>query len=124
MPAPNESFSSIDEYIRAAPESVRETLEAVRRTVRLAAPEAEEVMSYRMPAFKLHGHALVYFAAFRHHIGLYPPAPDALKEEVARYEGPKGNLRFPLDEAIPLGLVRRITQARAREIRAERARKK
>jgi len=80
------------------------------------APEAEETISYRMPAFKLRGRVLVYFAAFRRHIGLYPPAPREFKNEVSKYEGPKGNLKFPIDEPIPYDLVTRIVLFRKKVI--------
>ena len=81
-----------------------------------AAPNAQETISYRIPAFKLNG-VLVYFAAFKKHIGLYPPiSGDArLEKAVARYAGEKGNLRFPLDEPIPYGLIERITKLRVRQ---------
>lgn len=103
---------SIDEYIAAAPEEVRPTLESIRATVRKAAPNAEERISYRMPAFFQDG-ALVYFAAFKSHIGLYPPVRDeALRPLVGGFAGPKGNLKFPLSGPIPLGLIRRIVTAR------------
>jgi uncharacterized protein YdhG (YjbR/CyaY superfamily) len=103
---------SIDEYIAAVPEEVRPILESVRATVRKAAPNAEERISYRMPAFFQDG-ALVYFAAFKSHIGLYPPVRDeALLHLVEKFAGPTGNLKFPLSDPIPLGLIERIVAAR------------
>ena len=106
---------SIDEYIAAAPEKVRPILESIRATVRKAAPNAEERISYRMPAFFQDG-ALVYFAAFKSHIGLYPPVRDeALLPLVEKFAGPKGNLKFPLSDPIPLGLIKRIVTARIKE---------
>ncbi len=112
---------SIDEYIAAAPEDVRPILESIRATVSEAVPNAEERISYRMPAFFLDG-ALVYFAAFKNHIGLYPPIHDeALVPLVAKYSGPKGNLRFPLTEPIPLGLIKRIVEARMKENQMHKA---
>src|SRR5262245_35106287 len=94
-PAP----TTIDEYIAATAPGVRATLRKIRQTIRRAAPGAEEVISYRMPAFRLDG-MLVYFAAFRQHIGFYPPVRGnaALVKAASRYAGEKGNLRFPLDE--------------------------
>jgi uncharacterized protein YdhG (YjbR/CyaY superfamily) len=110
-PAPR----TIDEYIAAAPAEVRAVLQAVRATIRSAAPTAVERISYRMPAFFLDG-ALVYFAAFKQHIGLYPPVRDAaLRAELARYAGAKGNLRFPLSEPMPHALIRRVVLARISE---------
>ena len=109
-------FETMDEYIKAFPKDVQSVLEKIRQSVRKAAPEAEETISYRMPAFKLKGRVLVYFAAFRRHIGLYPPAPREFKNEVSKYEGPKGNLKFPTDEPIPYDLVTRIVLFRKKVI--------
>ena len=110
-----------DEYIEAFPPRVRFILERIRRTVRAAVPEAAEVISYRMPAFKLHG-ILVYFAAFKNHIGLYPPVrgDPKLVKEVAPYAGQKGNLRFPLDEPIPYQLIKQIVLHRKEQNLAKR----
>lgn len=115
MPGPL-APTSIEEYIASSPPEVRPILEQIRATVRKAAPQAEERISYRMPAFFQNG-VLIYFAAFKNHIGLYPPVPgdDALMEETARYRGEKGNLRLPLDEPIPLDLIRRIVEFRLEE---------
>ena len=116
--------TNVDEYIATFPPTVRAILRKVRRTVRTAAPEAREIISYRMPALRQHG-VLVYFAAFKKHIGFFPPIRgDAkLEKAVARYAGPKGNLRFSFDEPIPYGLIRRLTQLRARQDRAHAASK-
>jgi uncharacterized protein YdhG (YjbR/CyaY superfamily) len=116
---------NVDEYIAAFPAAVRAILRKVRRTVRAAAPDASEVISYRMPALKQHG-ILVYFAAFKQHIGLFPPIKgDAkLAKAAARYAGPKGNLRFPFDEPIPYALIKRLTQLHARQDRAAAAAKR
>jgi len=109
---------SVDAYIESSRPGVRPILEAIRATVRKAAPTAEERISYRMPAFFLGG-VLVYFAAFKKHIGLYPPVRDkSLKPLVAKYAGPKGNLQFPLSEPIPLALISKIVKARVKELRA------
>lgn len=118
MPKPLDSPASFDDYVAAFPPAVRTILRKVRGTIRTAAPAAEERISYRMPAFFLDG-ALVYFAAFKGHIGLYPPVRDAaLRRATAAYAGPKGNLRFPLDAAIPYALIARIVKARIEENRA------
>lgn len=108
--------STVDEYIAAFPKDVQTILRKVRATVRAAAPGAREVISYRIPALKQNG-TLIYFAAFKHHIGFFPPIKgDArLEKAAARYAGPKGNLRFPLDEPIPYGLITRLTKLRARQ---------
>jgi uncharacterized protein YdhG (YjbR/CyaY superfamily) len=89
----------------------------LRSTIRRAAPgDAEQLISYRIPAFKLHG-MLVYFAAFKNHIGLFPPIRgDAkLQAAVAKYAGPKGNLKFPLDEPMPYALISRIVKLRVQQ---------
>jgi uncharacterized protein YdhG (YjbR/CyaY superfamily) len=110
---------NIDEYIAAVPAEVRPILEKIRRTIAAAAPDAHETISYRIPAFRLNG-ILVYFAAFRHHIGLYPPVHgDAkLEKDIAPYAGPKGNLQFPLEEPIPYPLIKRIVRLRVKQDRA------
>src|SRR5437879_12017498 len=91
-------------------------LEKMRQTIKRTAPEAEETISYQIPTFKLRGSSLVHFAAFRKHIGLYPPAPREFKKEVSSYLGPKGNLKFPTDKPIPYELVTRIVLSRRKEI--------
>ena len=107
---------SVDAYIAAFPPDVQAILRKVRATVMAAAPDAHEIISYRMPALRQHG-VLVYSAAFKNHIGFYPPIKgDArLEQASARYAGEKGNLRFPLDEPIPYALIARLTQLRARQ---------
>ncbi len=106
---------TIDGYIAAAPPALRPILQEIRRTIRAAAPGAEELVSYRMPAFRLR-RILVYFAAFKDHIGLFPPlSGDArLAKALAPYAGPKGNLRFPLDQPIPYALIGRIVRHRVK----------
>ena len=112
----------IDGYISQFPADVQAILEKVRATIRHAAPEAKETISYQMPAFKQHG-MLVYFAAWKHHIGLYPPVSGdkALEKAVARYAGPKRNLQFPLDEPIPFDLIERIVKLRVKQDTAKAA---
>ena len=107
-----------------APE-VQRVLRRIRATVRKAVPGAEETISYQMPAFKQHG-ILVYFAAWKKHIGLYPPisGDKALEKAAARYAGPKGNLQFPLDEPIPHNLIERIVKLRVKQDLAKAAAKR
>ena len=114
--------ASIDDYIREFPEDVQSILERIRATIRKAAPEAQETISYAIPCFTLGG-ALVYFAAFKHHIGFYPPVRGdaALEKAVSKYAGEKGNLRFPLDQPIPYALIARIVRFRVRQNKAKRA---
>jgi uncharacterized protein YdhG (YjbR/CyaY superfamily) len=104
---------TIDEYVAGFPPPVQDVLRKIRHIVRETAPGAEETISYRMPAFKLNG-IVLYFAAFKNHIGVFPPVQgDArLEAALAPYAGPKGNLRFPLDRPIPFDLVRRIAKLR------------
>ncbi len=113
---PTAAPQTVDDYIAGFAPEVRAVLEKVRATIRGAAPGAVEGISYRIPAFTLQG-AVVYFAAFKHHIGLYPPVRGdaALTMRVAKYAGEKGNLRFPLDEPIPYALIARITRLRVRQ---------
>jgi len=105
--------TNVDEYIAVAAPAARPLLEEIRRVVRAAAPEAEELISYRMPAFRQHG-ILIYFAAFKQHIGVFPPVSgDArLAQALAPYAGPKGNLKFPMDGKLPSALLRRIVKLR------------
>jgi uncharacterized protein YdhG (YjbR/CyaY superfamily) len=112
----------IDGYIAQFPADVQALLEQVRATISHAAPEAKETISYLMPAFKGHG-ILVYFAAWKKHIGLYPPisGDKALEKTVARYAGPKGNLQFPLNQAIPYDLIERIVKLRVKQDSAKAA---
>ncbi|TGD56934.1 iron chaperone [Flavobacterium humi] len=107
---------NMDEYIGGFPAEVQEILEKVRLTIRLAAPGAEEKISYSMPAFALNG-ILVYFAAYKHHIGLYgfPTTNDAFAKELSGYKTGRGSVQFPLDEPMPLDLIRRIVLFRAEE---------
>lgn len=116
--------TTMDEYISTFPPKVRSILKKIRATVRKAAPQSSEKISYRMPAF-FDGGVLIYFAAFNHHIGLFPPVEgdQKLMKEVARYQGPKGNLKLPLDEPIPYGLIGRIVKARLKERAARSAAK-
>ena len=109
-------------YISQFPDDVQAVLEKVRATIRRAAPDVKEIISYKMPAFKQHG-ILVYFAAWKQHVGLYPPisGDKALEKAVARYAGPKGNLQFPLDEPMPFDLIERIVKLRVKQDAAKAA---
>ena len=114
MPNAPSGPQTVDEYIARYPAKVRTILRKIRRTIRGAAPDARESISYRIPAYTLNG-TLVYFAAFQNHIGLYPPVRGAaaLERAVAPYANEKGNLRFPLDRPIPYALIERIVRFRA-----------
>ena len=108
--------ATIDEYMAAFSPEIQAILQKIRETVHNTVPDAVERISYRMPCFSLNG-SLVYFAAFKNHIGFYPPVRgDAkLMKDISVYAGEKGNLRFPLDKPIPYALIRRIVKARQKE---------
>jgi uncharacterized protein YdhG (YjbR/CyaY superfamily) len=116
MITPRTEFKSIDEYISSQPANLRPTLEKLRQTIRKAAPKAEEVISYQMPAYKYHG-VFVYFAAFKNHFGFYPTstAVKVFKDKLKIYECSKGTIKFPLDKPIPTKLVTEIVTFRVRE---------
>jgi uncharacterized protein YdhG (YjbR/CyaY superfamily) len=109
-------YKNIDEYISSAPEGVRPKLEQIRRLIKKAAPEAEETISYSMPAFKQNG-ILVYFAAFKDHIGFFPTGAGVshFKKELEAYATSKGTVRFPLDKPIPDKLIEKIVKFRVKE---------
>ncbi|HYP38723.1 MAG TPA: DUF1801 domain-containing protein [Chloroflexia bacterium] len=110
-------FRSIDEYIATFPEDIQALLEAVRATIKAAAPDAEETISYQMPTFVLNGY-LVYFAAWKNHIGFYPASSgvsEAFKDELSPYASAKGSVRFPISQPMPLELISRIVHFRVAE---------
>lgn len=110
-------FKTIDQYISSYPKDVRISLKKIRIAIRLTAPEAEETIKYGIPTFQLHGD-LVYFAAYKNHIGFYPTssAIKAFRGELVPFETAKGTIRFPLDQPLPIGLVKRIVKYRVKEI--------
>lgn len=127
MPSDQPTPRTIDEYIAGFPDEVQQVLQQIRLTIRSAAPDAQEAISYQMPTFKLHGN-LVHFAAHKKHIGFYP-APsgiEAFKDELAPYASSKGAVQFPLDQPIPYDLIRNIVTFRVAEnlARAEAKRRK
>lgn len=112
----DKSINEVDNYINGFPEDVRKILQQVRETIRKAAPEASETISYAMPTFVLNGN-LVHFAAFKNHIGFYPVPSgiEAFKEELSVYKGAKGSVQFPIDKPMPLDLIERIVKFRVQE---------
>lgn len=111
--------STVDEYIAGFPPEIRERLAAVRAAVLAEVADGEERISYRMPAV-FRTRVVVYYAAFKRHIGLYPPVSDpVVRRKVAKYAGPKGNLQFPHDEPLPLDLIAMVVRARLAENRRE-----
>jgi len=113
-----------DEYVKRFPTDVQATLQQLRKTIKTAAPKAEEVLSYQMPVVKYLG-MLVYFAAWKNHIGFYPAgAISAFKEELSAYDVSKGTVKFPLDKPFPFGLVSKIVKFRVKENEEKAAAKK
>ena len=110
------TFKDIDSYIGKQAADLRERLELIRQTIKASAPKAEEVISYGMPAFKYHG-MLVYFAAFKNHIGFYalPSGNEAFQKELSVYKQGKGSIQFPLDKPVPLALIKKIVKFRLKE---------
>ena len=109
-------FKTIDDYIKSFPKDIQKILEMVRQTIKKAAPEAEEAISYQMPTFKLNGN-LVHFAAFKNHIGFYP-TPSGTKEfkkEISVFRSGKGSIQFPIDKPMPLSLIKKIVKYRVKE---------
>lgn len=108
---------NVDEYIASFPKDIQVLLEQMRSTIKKAAPQAEESISYAMPAFAIHKRHLVYFAAFKNHIGFYamPTGHAEFKKELAIYKSGKGSVQFPLDEPLPLKLITKIVKFRVKE---------
>jgi len=109
--------ASVDDYIAGFPAEVQMILEQVRATIHKAAPGAAEKINYAIPTFTLHGRDLVYFAAFKNHIGFYPTpvGVEEFKEEFSEYKTGKGSIQFPLDKPMPLDLITRIVTFRVKE---------
>jgi uncharacterized protein YdhG (YjbR/CyaY superfamily) len=114
-------YKNIDEYIAGFPENVQNILQYLRRVIHEAAPEAQETISYSMPAFKQNG-ILVYFAAFKDHIGFFPTSSgvSAFTRELAPYDISKGTVRFPLAKPLPVNLIKKIVKFRAQENRNQK----
>ncbi|MCF2502838.1 DUF1801 domain-containing protein [Dyadobacter sp. CY107] len=109
---------TIDQYISSFPSDVQQALRQIRETVREAAPEAEETISYDMPTFNLNGTYLIYFAAWKKHIALYPVSAalaDSLRNDLQGFKGTKGSVHFPLDKPMPLELISKIVAWRLEE---------
>jgi uncharacterized protein YdhG (YjbR/CyaY superfamily) len=109
--------SSIDEYIAEFPPETQKVLEEVRALIRASAPGATETISYAIPTFDLNGRHLVHFAGYKSHIGFYPGASgiEAFREEIKSYKNAKGSVQFPLDQPMPMDLIRRIVEFRVKE---------
>lgn len=116
MEASATKFKTVEEYISTLPQHAKSILQEFRKTIQKAAPQAEEVISYNMPAFKLHG-MLLWYAAWKEHIGFYPmpSALEVFKKELSAYKGAKGSVQFPIDKPLPLNLVTKIVKYRVKE---------
>lgn len=110
-------FKNTDDYIKSFPKDVRQRLEQIRTIIKNTAPDAEESISYGMPAYKLKGKPLVYFAAFKNHIGFYatPSGHSEFAKELSKYKQGKGSVQFTLDKPLPLGLITKIVKFRVKE---------
>ena len=110
-------FNSIDDYIATFPENVQKIMQQLRKTIKTAAPKAEEKISYQMPTFTLNGRYLVYFAGWKTHIAFYGAPRDnaEFKEDLSVYESGQGTLKFPLDKPMPLKLIGKIVKFRVAE---------
>jgi len=111
-------FQSVDEYIASQPEDVRPILRLVRSSIQNALPGADESISYKIPTYKIHGNAVLYFAGWKQHYSLYPASSSLIeefKDELASYQVHKGTIRFLLSEPVPALLIRRIAKFRAKE---------
>ena len=117
------SVTTIDEYIETFPIDVQKVLQQIRRTIKSSAPNAEEAISYMIPTFKLQGN-LVHFAAYKNHIGFYPASSGVrtFAKELTVYKTSKGAIQFPIDQPVPLALIRKIVKFRVKE-NAEKAKK-
>ncbi|MDX1379459.1 MAG: DUF1801 domain-containing protein [Anaerolineales bacterium] len=109
-------FTTVDEYILSLPEETQKILEEIRATIKAAAPDAEEKISYQMPTFYLKGN-LIHFAAYKNHIGIYPTpsGTEAFKKQLSNYQAGKGSIRLPINEPIPLKLISQIVKFRVAE---------
>jgi len=109
-------FASMDDYLAAVSPDVRRVMQEIRKIIKRTVPAAEETISYQMPAFKL-DRTFIYFAAFKRHIGIYPPVngDEDLVTALLPYRGEKGNLRFPLDQPMPYDLIARVVEALSRQ---------
>jgi len=119
-------FKDIDQYINTFPEEIQSILNKIKYTIKIAAPDALESISYQMPVFKLKGKNLVYFAGWKNHIGFYPmpSAIDKFKKELSKYKWAKGSIQFPLDRPIPYELINKIVLFRIKELENKKINRK
>jgi len=112
------NYKSVDHYIKIFPANIQKVLRSVRHTIREIIPEAEEIISYQIPAFKLNGKIVIYFAGWPNHISVYPKprSNEELNKQLSKYKGGKGTVQFPLDKPIPLSLIKKIVKYRLKDI--------
>lgn len=115
---PETGKQAVDAYIGAAPKAAQPLLKQLRRTIKAAAPQADERISYGMPYYRYHGH-LLYFAIFKDHIGVYPAGQAERYKRLRKYVTGKGTLRFPLDQPLPVDLIKKMVQDRVKEREAK-----
>jgi uncharacterized protein YdhG (YjbR/CyaY superfamily) len=117
----NFAYKTVDEYIQSFPTDVQNLLKKIRETIKTHAPNATESIAYGMPAYKLNGKPLVYFAGFKKHIGFYatPTGHDEFEKELSVYKQGKGSVQFPLDKPIPYDLIKKMVAFRVKEISAK-----
>ena len=118
MPMAKPDFKSVDDYIASFPEGTQRVLERVRRIIRKAVPAADEVLSYKIPTYKLHGRPVIYFAGWKEHYSIYPSGTRlvaAFDQELAPYAVSKGTIRFPLADPVPVKLIADIAKFRLKE---------
>ena len=114
---PGAKFKRVEEYLSALPADIRSKMEDLRSVIKQAAPEATEVISYNMPAFRFHG-ILLYYAAHTEHIGFYPANTHVIeqfRDDLKGYQTSKGTIKFPMDKPIPVSLVKRIVKFRVKQ---------
>jgi len=126
MKSKKTQFKSIDEYIATFPDNMQKILEELRSTIKAAAPDAGETISYNIPTFTLNGKYLIYFAGWKNHISLYPIpiGTDAFNKQVSKYAEGKGTLKFPMDKPLPMKLIAKIVKLKVAENRKSADKKK
>jgi len=126
MKSKKTQFKSIDEYIATFPDNMQKILEELRSTIKAAAPDAGETISYNIPTFTLNGKYLIYFAGWKNHISLYPIpiGTDAFNKQVSKYVEGKGTLKFPMDKPLPMKLIAKIVKLKVAENRKSADKKK